>query len=333
MDLPTGWSEAQRLLDGRLKIRHLRLVDAIASCGTVAAAAVELQTSQPVVSRGLQELEAILGTALFVRGPRGVAPTPAGLTFLDHARSILTQLTAAAVDVDDLAHGRAGTVAVGTHLAGTNILLPQALRTYKEERPSVTVIVREGTPSSLTTSLLAGELDLVVGRLVPSAERDVLMQVPLYREPVRLVVGRQHPCADSSQLTLAELFDYPWILPDEQTALRRELEQVFLNAGLDVPANRVECTSILTVRMLLTQAPYVAALPQLIAVDDDELRVLDTELVGVSRTVGVTRRRQSYLSVQAREFHQHLEVAAGAMRRTLNLGPSQILKSQPAASS
>src|SRR5882724_13388004 len=94
--------DADRLLDGRLKLRHLVLVATIAEQGSVVRAAERLRVTQPVVTRGLRELEAILGVELFDRGPRGVTPTIYGSAFLTHAQAVLTQVRQAGQHITEL---------------------------------------------------------------------------------------------------------------------------------------------------------------------------------------------------------------------------------------
>ncbi|MDT7669263.1 MAG: hypothetical protein QOC74_2046, partial [Pseudonocardiales bacterium] len=129
--------EADRLLDGRLKLRHLVLVATIAEQGSVVRAAESLRVTQPVVTRGLRELEAILGVELFDRGPRGVSPTVYGTAFLAHAQAVLTQVRQAGQHIAELREGQAGSVTVGTHLAGSNVLLPRAISRLKRARPGL----------------------------------------------------------------------------------------------------------------------------------------------------------------------------------------------------
>jgi DNA-binding transcriptional LysR family regulator len=63
--------DVNRLLDGRLKVRRLVLVVTVAEQGSVVGAAERLRVTQPVITRGLRELEQILGVELF----DGVTPT------------------------------------------------------------------------------------------------------------------------------------------------------------------------------------------------------------------------------------------------------------------
>ncbi len=276
-----------RILDGRLKIRHLVLVTAIADEGTLVRAAESLHITQPVVTRGLREVEEVLGVPLFERLPRGVVPTPYGHSFIARARSVLAELRIAGEEVRLMQSGQLGTVTVGTHLAGSNLLLPRAIVRLKAEHPRLTVVVREGTPDALQQWLLAGDLDLTVGRLSPTVPVR-LEQQRLHQEPIRLVARVGHPVHSRPNVPLADLVDFPWIFPVAQTALRAELEAVFFHEGLPLPADRVECTSMLTLRNLLVSSDVIAALPMFIAVDDSELRILQTPLSSIRRSVGVT---------------------------------------------
>ncbi|UIP57558.1 LysR substrate-binding domain-containing protein [Agromyces marinus] len=302
---------SDRLLDGRLKVRHLVLLTAIADEGTLVRAAESLHITQPVVTRALREVEDLLGVQLFERMPRGVTPTEYGRAFIERARSVLAELRAADEEVRLLQTGRLGTVTVGTHLAGSNLLLPRAIAALKAEHPRLTVVVREATPDTLQQLLLAGDLDLTVGRLSPTVPVR-LEQERLHQEPIRLVARAGHPVHGGNRASsLAELIAFPWIFPVAQTALRDELEAVFFHEGLPLPADRVECTSMLTLRNLLVSTDVIAALPMFIAVDDRELRILPTPLSSIRRSVGVTRPKDRMPSPAASALLVHLrEVGA-----------------------
>ncbi|MEV6527617.1 LysR substrate-binding domain-containing protein [Longispora sp. NPDC051575] len=305
------------LLGGKLKLRHLVLVTAIADHGSVLRAAEHLRLAQPAATRALRELEDLLGVDLFTRGPRGMRLTVFGEAFLEHARAVLTELRRAGERIVGLADTEVGTVTIGTLLAGSNVLLPRAIASLKRDRPGVTVVVRESTFDTLVPALLAGEVDLIVGRLNPVHTRPELRQVTLYSEPVRLVVRAGHPAVGRPDLTLADLMDYPWILPLTQTALRQELEQVLARHGLELPADRVECTSILTMRALLVETDMIAALPGLVVSTDERLVALPVELESVRRAVGVTLLSERLLTPSAGLMLEHLRGRAEELRGAL----------------
>ncbi|WP_027500352.1 LysR substrate-binding domain-containing protein [Rhodococcus sp. UNC363MFTsu5.1] len=300
MDMP-------KLLDGRLKLRHLVLVDALTKQGSVVGAAAALHVTQPVATRSLHDLESILGVELYERGPRGITPTIFGEAFTAHARAVIAQLTLAGRHVVELAEADRGTVVVGTHLAGSNVLLPGAIARLKVERPLLTVIVREGTPETLLVELEAGRVDLIVGRLTSPTDQSAIRDT-LYEESVELVTRARHPLAELDSLTLADLADYPWILPGTETSLRRELEEFFARNSMPLPANRVEATSFLTVRQLLIETDMIAVLPSLIPRDDARLTTLPVALDPIGHSVGITLSPGRTLSPSA-------EALVGNLRR------------------
>jgi LysR family transcriptional regulator, hca operon transcriptional activator len=80
-----------------MELRHLRYFVAVAEAESLTVAAqLKLHTSQPSLSRQIRALEDEVGAQLLTRSARGVELTPAGRAFLDHARSVLSQVEAAA---------------------------------------------------------------------------------------------------------------------------------------------------------------------------------------------------------------------------------------------
>lgn len=88
-----------------MELRHLRYFVAVAEAGSLTVAAEQtLHTSQPSLSRQIRDLESELGARLLTRRARGIELTPAGRTFLDHARLVLSQIEAAAEAAWRVAH-------------------------------------------------------------------------------------------------------------------------------------------------------------------------------------------------------------------------------------
>ncbi|WP_064443028.1 LysR substrate-binding domain-containing protein [Rhodococcus sp. YH3-3] len=307
MDMP-------KLLDGRLKLRHLLLVDALSRQGSVVGAAAALHITQPVATRSLHDIESILGVSLFDRGPRGITPTIFGEAFTTHARAVIAQLTEAGRHVVELADANRGTVIVGTHLAGSNVLLPGAIARLKVHHPLLTVVVREGTPEQLLTDLEAGRIDLIVGRLTSPTD-DTATRRNLYAESVELVTRVDHPLAHREDVQLEELRGFPWILPGVETVLRRELEEFFARNGLPLPENRVEATSFLTVRQLLVETDMIAVLPSLIPRDDARLTTLSITLDPIGHSVGITSPATRTSSPSAQALIATLESFATELMR------------------
>lgn len=78
-----------------LNLRHLRALSAIATRGSMSAAAEAVSLSQPALTQGLAKLERQLGVALFERRPDGMRATPEGAMLAERAGAALSHLAAA----------------------------------------------------------------------------------------------------------------------------------------------------------------------------------------------------------------------------------------------
>jgi LysR family nitrogen assimilation transcriptional regulator len=81
--------------DDPIDLRRLRYFRAVAQLGSLAAAARELHVAQPALTLHVAKLEAALGVKLFTRSSRGMQPTEAGQTLLDHVDRIFAGIEAA----------------------------------------------------------------------------------------------------------------------------------------------------------------------------------------------------------------------------------------------
>ncbi|GAB1332098.1 LysR family transcriptional regulator [Streptomyces sennicomposti] len=193
----------------------LRVLRQIAESGSFTAAAARLGYTQSAVSRQAASLERSAGTALFERRPDGVRLTPAGLTLLRHARTILDCLTAAERDLTGTAP-RTELVRLGLFLSAGAAILPLALTRLAATDPQITVTTTEGTTPSLVRSLRAGSIDLAVLTSRPP-HRPLDGESPrLHVETVAdtelvVAVPSTGAFAGRTAVHVDELVDVPWI--------------------------------------------------------------------------------------------------------------------------
>lgn len=81
-----------RFLRQQLKMRDLRVIDAVSRHGSVLSASAELLVSQPAVSKSLRRAEVVFGTLLFERFAHGVRPTSSGFAVVASAAKILREV-------------------------------------------------------------------------------------------------------------------------------------------------------------------------------------------------------------------------------------------------
>ncbi|WP_403020796.1 LysR substrate-binding domain-containing protein [Salinibacterium sp. GXW1014] len=309
--------DTRALLTGQLKLRHFALALTIAESGSIVRAAEHLYVTQPVVSRGLRELEEILGVPLFERGPKGVTPTVFAEVFLDHARAIVGHVKQATDHIAELADATRGSVAIGTYVTGGNLLVPRAIAWLKRERPHLAVVVREATPARLRDALTTGDIDLIVGRSTPPYDDTLFKEIALYHEPFRVVARAGHPAFELANPTLTDLRVYPWVLPVGETALRGEIAAAFAREQIALPEQQVECSTPMTLRTMVAETDFLATVPHTMASEDPLLHEIGLDLHGVGQTVSVMMRQNTSASPSVALALRALEHAAAGIRREL----------------
>src|SRR5215467_3354907 len=303
----------ERWITRKFRLRHVETIAEVYDCRSILKASRRLNLSQPTVTKALQDIERTLGVALFKRTNRGLEPTPYGEIFARHAKIVLAQLRHAAEELEDLRAGYSGKVTVGTLLAASASILPDAIALLKKERPGVAISVVVGTYDVLVPALLVGDLDMVLGRLPEEGRSRALVYEEFYAEPICVVTRRGHPLSRKRRLTLRDLANEAWLLPLPETALRRQIERAFLDADAPMPRNVIESVSILTNRALLRKSDCIGVMPYHVALDDVEqglLAILPVKLKSIESPVGAILRAPGKLPPAATALLECLRLAA-----------------------
>src|SRR6185503_12473359 len=148
---------------------------AVYESGSVRAAAEALHVTPPAISAAIAALDDALGTPLFSKAGRGIAPTDAGEIFAGYVRKLLGLLAEAAGAVRDADRGR---VRIGAVATASEYVLPLLMASFIEEHPhvelSLSVLPRDELFSRATDHafdlVLAGRPPRVSG-LVTKARR------------------------------------------------------------------------------------------------------------------------------------------------------------------
>lgn len=293
-----------------LKPRHLQLLVALDDLRHLGQVAASLNVTQPAVSLALGELERGLGFKLFDRTARGMNPNVYGVCLIAHARDMLHTLAKARDDLRALRTGASGHTRLGALPAMTPSLVPRALVFLKQKSPLTTVTVHESVMEILLPELQRGHIDFIVGRLVPRHESDDLSELALFEQASVVVVGHQHPLANSTTLTWRDLADQPWVLPPLGALPRGPLESIFQTHDMDIPSNCIETMSANVIVTYLREMPAVGLLSQNIAQhysDLGMLKILPLSLPHMLRPVGLTWSNKRPLTPASRSLMLAIE--------------------------
>ena len=186
-----------------MEIRQLRYFVAVADEGGFARAAERLQIVQPAVSQQVARLERELGVRLFDRSSRRIRLTGAGDRLLPEARALLATEERIHRIAVDIATGRDGVLHLGTS-QGLGDRLGQVLQ---ELAPRLQVRLRALPHDERLTAVRTTELDAAFVRAVHDAPG--LELLPVWSDPLAVVLPAVHPLAGEPAVNLADLADLP----------------------------------------------------------------------------------------------------------------------------
>ncbi|MDN5761488.1 MAG: LysR family transcriptional regulator [Microlunatus sp.] len=242
----------------------MRYALAVAEILHFGRASEQLLVSQPSLSRQVRALEQEIGVALFERTSRQVRLTAAGEQFMPLARRALDLLDLAAERAQESARGALGQLRLGFVATAAIDVLPRALALHRAHRPRVSINLSEYTSGEQVRALVAGDLDLGIGRDVPAVDG---LQVEVIRaEPVSVAVTQSDPLVARSEVRLEDLVGHPTVRlpPGRAPQIDALWAQVPETAVNDWPNREVvhEANQYMTILALVEAGMGIALVPQ-----------------------------------------------------------------------
>jgi DNA-binding transcriptional LysR family regulator len=198
-----------------MELRHLRYFVTTAEELNVSRASARLRVSQPAVSRQIHDLEDELGIALFVRERNGLSLTPAGESFLAHARDILRRSGEAVSHMKALRERPGKKLTVGYIAPLLTSILTPALKHFHRQHSDTEISLKEYWPNEQVKALRSGQIDLALPGS-PCAELAKEFEVIVLRRiPFQAVLSDDHPLASRKHIALNELNGETFIGFDE----------------------------------------------------------------------------------------------------------------------
>lgn len=210
-----------------MNFKQLYYFTVIVETGSISAAAVKLDLSQPPLSRQLLQLEESLGTPLLKRGAHGIELTGAGQLLYYRAKDILSMLDTTAMEVRSYSDGLAGTLKIGC-ISSSGILMTQLMSAFIDKYPLITVDLYEGNTYETIEKLKNGFIECAIIRTPFNTEGLSCIYGP--EEPL-MAVGqpRFFDRPDAVGVKLPQLLGRPLIY---YRRFENMIAHAFQNAGL-----------------------------------------------------------------------------------------------------
>ncbi len=213
-----------------MELRHLRYFVAVAEAGSLTVAAVrKLHTSQPSLSRQIRDLEDEVGARLLTRRARGIELTPAGRAFLDHARSVLSQVEAAGEAARRTARPPRPCFTMG-FLTGHEL---RWMRILRDELPNIDVMISSQYSPLLADGLAKGTIDAAFLRREKGAPG--LAFRLLVKEPLMVILPSDHRLAALKSISLKDLVGETFVTVSETApVLRVVIDNYLKRSGVKI---------------------------------------------------------------------------------------------------
>jgi DNA-binding transcriptional LysR family regulator len=248
-----------------LNVGRLQVLCEVVRRGSFSAAAEALSYTQSAVSQAIARLESEVGASLVVRDRRGVRPTAAGATLVEHAEAIFAQIEAAEEDLAAVLGVRGGRLRVASFPSAGATLMPLAVAMFRRGHPDVTLSLAEGEPEEIAPRLRAGEFDLALLFTFPGFADPLargLRTTTLLEDPMHVALPAAHPLVDRRELKLSDLNEEDWVQTSAASPCARHVVRLCLAAGFD-PRVTFESDDYETVQGLVAAGVGVALVPRL----------------------------------------------------------------------
>lgn len=188
-----------------MDVKPLKSFVAVATLKSFSAAARELHTVQPAISRHIAALEEELGTRLFIRNTRDVQITAAGLQLLSDGKALLKQFDDAKSRSQKAAKGELGDLRVGYLPSACLSLIPYLVKRFHTQFPHVEISLHEMTVAEQLIAFKNDDIDVGVSRPLPTEGVFGLDSALLYRDHLCVVVPEEHVMVQNEHIKLSDL--------------------------------------------------------------------------------------------------------------------------------
>jgi LysR family pca operon transcriptional activator len=301
---------APRLIDPRIKLRHIVCFLEVARLKSVVRAAEALNMSQPAATKTIQELEEILGVQLFDRSRRSLFLTPAGEQFQRHAATSVSALKQAIGATRTTE--RETMVRVGALPTVSARVLPHAVQRFAQSGEARTRIIT-GPNEYLLSLLRVGEVDLVIGRMAEPGEIAGLSFEHLYSERVVFAVRAGHPLLRLGRFELAAIEPYQLLMPPPGAVILPSVERLLTAHGVTNLKDDIETVSNAFGRRYTLNTDAVWIISEGVVADDvaeGHLAILSVETSETMGPVGLTTRSGETLGYAAQLLVEHIRRVA-----------------------
>jgi DNA-binding transcriptional LysR family regulator len=209
-----------------IRFDYLNTFLTVARTHSFSIAAKELKNSQGTVSHQIAALEEYFEAELFKRTASGVDLTEAGTTLKATAERILQDAQDAKAAISQAKQTLSGTIRIVASTVPEQHIIPSLIAEFQKHNPNIKFKITAQDSLTSLNSLQAGNADFAaVGTIAGFEDKVDFLQVG--EEQLVLITPCNHKLAKSKTVKLTDLLNYPFIIREETSGTRKEIEHLF----------------------------------------------------------------------------------------------------------
>jgi DNA-binding transcriptional LysR family regulator len=173
-------------------------------------AARKIGISQPMLTKNIQDLEAILGGCLFIRDKKNVVLSDAGRAYVEHARLSLLYSERAVQAARSAMQGADVPLYIGRSPYTDPFLISTLLSIRLPLFPRLKIELTSQYSTDLVHEVLAGSLDLAFVTHPPDSR--LLTMIQIAESPFYIAMAKRDSLASQVSVTLEALANRRWVI-------------------------------------------------------------------------------------------------------------------------
>lgn len=243
----------------KFDLTDLRLFVRVAEEGTLSVASSKQHLSLAAASARIRALENHAGLPLLYREARGVRLTPAGSSFLHHARAILLQVEQCRRDLNEFEAGLRGQLRIFANTTATTDILPEVLPKLLTQHPRINVDLQEKPNADIAKGVLEGRADL--GVVSGDVDLRGLTAIHFSTDRLVLLVPANHPLAEHEVVAFAQTLGEDQVAMHEGSTLLAHLQMVTERQGRSLRL-RIQVSSFDTMCRMIAAGVGIGVVPE-----------------------------------------------------------------------
>lgn len=217
-----------------LSLRHIFAFNNVAETLNMSKSAQNLFITQSAVSQTIKDIENKFALKLFIRQNKKLHLTQEGKELYICTKKIINLLENAQLCLENFNTLKKGRVCIGASTTIGNYLLPELVKTFKEQYPDIDINIFIGNTHEVIDKLRLSDIDVGLIEGLPQTNDTTVKTTKFMEDELIFVCSPQHHFAKKKTVDLKELKGENFIIREKGSGTRQIIETEFEKHGVSL---------------------------------------------------------------------------------------------------